>query len=122
MSACEEVLRWGLVDWVELRRIHGYVVEENPGQPLTVIQNKTLDLIQSLVSEGMFELGELNDNCRFAAWDTPLDESLQRIREVYVTGFDDEQTWPWFCWLDATDKGLRAAEAIEARRNSDSGS
>jgi hypothetical protein len=82
MSAREEVLLRGLIDWVELDRIHWYVARENPGQSLSVIQNKTLDLIRSLVSDGMFKLGELNDNCRFTAWNAPLDESMQRMRRT----------------------------------------
>jgi hypothetical protein len=122
MSAREDVLRWGLVDWVELDRIHGYVARENPGQPLSVIQNKTLDLIHSLVSDGIFKLGDLNENCRFTAWDTPLEESIQRIRNVYVTNFDDQNTWPWFCWLDLTEKGQQVAGAIEASAQSSHGS
>ena len=117
MSAREDVLRWGLVDWVELDRIHGYVAREFPGQPLSVIQNKTLDLIHSLVSDGMFKLGDLKQGSRFTAWNTPLDESIQRIREVYVANFDDKNTWPWFCWLAITEKGLRVAEAIERVRS-----
>jgi hypothetical protein len=117
MPAGEEVLLWGLVDWVELDRIHWYIVRENPGRPLSVIQNKTLDLIHSLVSDGMFEVGDLaTADSRFGAWDMPLDKSMQRIRDVYVTNFDDENTWPWFCWLNATEMGLQTAEAIEARR------
>jgi hypothetical protein len=118
MSAREDVLRWGLVDWVELDRIHGYVARENPDQPLSVIQNKTLDLIHSVVSDGMFKLGDLKQNSRFTAWSTRLDESIQRIRDVYVTNFEDQNTWPWFCWLDLTEKGQRVAEAIEARQDS----
>jgi hypothetical protein len=115
MSAREEVLRWGLVDWVELDRIHWYVAKENPGKPLSVIQNKTLDLIHSLVSDGMFEVGDLTgQDGRFAAWNTPLDTSIQRIHDVYIAKFDDQNTWPWFCCLAITPKGLQVAEAIEA--------
>jgi hypothetical protein len=115
MSAREDVLRWGLVDWVELDRIHWYVASENLGQPLAVVQNKTLDLIRSLVTDGLFEVGDLTSkDCRFAAWNTSLDESIQRLRDVYVTNFDNRNTWPWFCWLDLTEKGQQVAEAIEA--------
>ena len=115
MAAREEVLLWGLVDWVELDRIHWYVARENRAEPLSVIQNKTLDLIHSLVSEGMFTLGDLTENCRFAAWTTPLEEAIRRIRDAYVTNFDDQNTWPWICWLDLTERGQQVAEAIEAR-------
>jgi hypothetical protein len=66
----------------------------------------------------MFKQGELNDNCRFAAWSAPHDASMQRIRDVYVTNFGDENTWPWFCWLDATEKGLKTAKALVASHDS----
>jgi hypothetical protein len=123
MSARDEILTDGLIDWVELHRIHWRVARENAGEPLSVIQDKTIDLIRSLVSDGLFEVGDLNGKeCRFAAWNTPLDESIQRIRDVYVTNFDDQNTWPWFCWLQITDKGLQVAEAIEAGAESAEGS
>jgi hypothetical protein len=123
MSAREEVLLRGLIDWVAFERVHWYVAQENSGAPLSLIQNKTLDLIWSLVSDGMFRVGELSDGaCRFVAWNTSLDESIQRIRDLYVTNFDDENAWWFACWLDLTDKGQQAAEALEASGVSSEGS
>ena len=118
MSARDEVLGWGLIDWVELDRIHQYVAEENGGQPTSVIQSKTLELIRSHVSDGLFVVGDVKRNVGFTAWNTSLDESLQRIREAYVTNFHDENTWMWFCWLNATEKGLEAAKALQGSRDS----
>lgn len=116
MSARDEVLLRGLIDWVALERIHSIVAQENPGQPLAIIQDKVLGLIRSLVSEGLFEVGDLaTSNGRFSAWHTTLDESIERIREVYTSKFDDEPAWWFYCWLDATEAGLKVAEAIEAR-------
>jgi len=62
----------------------------------------------------MFVLGDVKQNIGFTAWKASLDESIQRIRDVYVTSFNDDNTWPWFCWLAITAKGLQVAEAIEA--------
>jgi hypothetical protein len=112
-SAREEVLLRGLIDWVALERVHSRVARENSGEPLSVIQNKTLDLIRSLVSDGLFEVGDLRTgDGRFGAWDTSLDESIQRIREVYVNKFDDEPAWWFVCWLDLTEIGQQVAEAF----------
>ena len=118
MSAREEILGWGLVDWVALDRIHWCVAEENPGEPLPVNQNKTLNLIHSLVSDGMFVLGEVKRDVGFTAWNISLEQSIQRIRGVYVTNFHDANTWMWFCWLDATEKGSQAAKALAASQRS----
>jgi hypothetical protein len=118
MSAREEVLWWGLDDWVELDRVHRCVSQDNVGQPVSVIQNKTLELIRSLVSDGMFVLGDVQRGIGFTAWHTSLDESIQRIRDVYVKNFQDENTWMWFCWLDATKEGEKVARLFRERQGS----
>jgi hypothetical protein len=116
MSARDEVLLRGLIDWVALERVHSRVARENAGEPLAVIQEKVLDLIRSLVTDGLFDLA--TPNHRFGAWDGPLDESIQRIRDVYVNQFDDDPEWWFYCWLKLTEKGRKLAEAIEASRES----
>jgi len=123
MSARDEVLLQGLIDWVALCSVHGDVAEGNPGEPLAVVQDKVLDLIRSLVTDGLFELGDLaTPDHRFGAWDAPLDESIQQIRDVYVNQFDDDPEWWFYCWLKLTEKGRKLAEAIEASRDSAQGS
>jgi hypothetical protein len=82
---------------------------------LSVIQEKVLDLIRSLVTDGLYVVGDLaTEDHRFGAWDTPLEESLQRIREVYTKEFDDESAWWFICWPRLTEKGRQVAETIEA--------
>jgi hypothetical protein len=114
----ESVLLRGLVDWVALDRIHWDVAQAHEGAPLSVVQSKTLELIRSVVAEGLFELGEVAGNQGFTRWDSPLDESIRRIRDIYVAKFDDRNVWPWFCWLNLTEKGERLAEEIESRSQS----
>jgi hypothetical protein len=122
MSAREEVLLRGLIDWVALERVHWIVARANAGESLAVIQDKVLDLIRSLVTEGLLELGDLaTEDNRFRARDITLDESIQRVREVYTTKFQDEPEWWFYCWLDPTEKGLAIAEAIETRREATRG-
>jgi hypothetical protein len=92
-------------------------MQDNANATLADIQDMTLELIRSVVNEGLFELGELSgDNGVFIAWDSHLDEALERIRDVYVKNFDDANVWPWFCWLNLTPKGERVARDIEAKR------
>jgi hypothetical protein len=42
-----------------LHRIHWDVAHENQGAPLPVIQTKTLELIRSVVDDGLVRLGDL---------------------------------------------------------------
>jgi hypothetical protein len=120
-SARENVLLLGLVDWVPLERVHYEVSNANKNATPSDVQTKTLRLIDTVVGEGLFVLGELAPKgVRFIPWDVPLDVAMQRLREVYVDGFDQPETWKWFCWLDLTDKGEQAALPLEQHLNSES--
>lgn len=115
LSAREELLLRGLIDWVALERVHDCVRRENSARPSSAIREMALDLIHSLVSDGMFLVGDLSgEGGSFVAWDTPIDKSIQRIRDVYIPQFQDEGAWWFYCWLDLTNKGQQTAQAIEA--------
>jgi hypothetical protein len=116
MTPREHVLIRGLVDWIALDRIHWDVAEANKGAPITVVQSATLNLIRALVTEGLFEVGDLSgDGGRFIAWDSSIDDVIAQIRNAYVTNFEDRDSWPWMCWLNLTDAGTAAAQAVEKR-------
>lgn len=110
----DEVLLLGLVDWVPLERMHQAVVDADPERPPAQTQQQTLNLINDLASEGLFTIGDLTgEGSRFAPWAMTIDQSLQRIRDVYVDGFDNPDYWFWFCWLDLTERGQRLAQPLE---------
>ena len=110
----DEVLPLGLVDWVPLERVHQAVVDADPGRPLAHTQQQTVNLIHDLASEGLFTIGDLTgEGSRFAPWAMTIDQSLQRIRDSYVDGFDNPDYWFWFCRLDLTEAGAAVAQPIE---------
>jgi hypothetical protein len=120
-SPPDKVLVSGLTDWVELGQIHSFIDRANRGAALTAIQAKTLELVRALAGAGLVRIGDLTGpGGRFVAWNTSLEDSLQRIRSVYVERFDAEDIWPWYCWLDLTDDGDRVANAVEATMNQSS--
>lgn len=119
MTPRESILLRGLTDWVALDRIHWDVSTFEPGAPLITIQEATLTLIHDLVEEGLFELGEVSDERGFSPWTEPLDEAVERIRRVYVTGFENKNIWPWYCWLNLTDKGEQLAQRIQSTTSAD---
>lgn len=113
-GARDKVLLLGLVDWVPLERVHHEVAQANREASPRDVQRLTLDLIDSLVGQGLFVIGNLIDKgSRFEPWETSLPASIQRLREVYVDGYDDPDTWQWFCWLDLTEKGEKIALPLE---------
>ena len=115
VSARDEVLTRGLIDWVPLQRLHYHVIQEHPGTPICTVQHLVFDLIRSLIDERLVELGDLNGpSDKFVPWTSPLDESLERIRKVYVDRYDEDTIWPWYAWLNLTPKGAAVAEQIES--------
>lgn len=109
-----ELLLGGLGDWVHLYQVHYHVKKNHPDLTVRQVQNETLDTIRSLVTDGLFEVGDLGGpHGGFAAWNTPLEESIKRISDAYMGQFDNETAWTWVFWLGLTDKGRRVAEAIQ---------
>jgi hypothetical protein len=115
-TARENILIEGIDDWVSLSGVHSYVLQENRIAPPSEVQQKTLETIRALVSDGLVELGDLaGEGGSFVAWATPLDESMEEIYDVYVNHFDDKLNWTIYCWLNITGKGKQVAESIERK-------
>lgn len=113
-AACEDVLLAGLCGSVDLGSVHRYVEQDIPEAPLSEVQNETLSLVRSLLSDSLFDVGDFSDTARsFTTWDTPLDASMQRIYTLYVTHFNDPLEWSREVWLKLTEKGLPVASALE---------
>jgi hypothetical protein len=116
-KAREEVLLDGFVDWINFNQVHSQVAQHYRSASLSEVQNETLGLIRSLVSEGLFELGDRSgQDGRFTAWDEPLDVSMQRIFDAYVTHFDNRPGWVWCCWLNESDKGQQLVLSTDKGR------
>ncbi|GAB7143541.1 hypothetical protein [Mycobacterium riyadhense] len=112
--ARDEVLTDGLIDWVSLSRVNWQVIQHYPTAHLSEVQNETLELVRSMAAEGLIELGEMsNDDGRFVAWDEPLERSMQRIYEAYVTHHDNRLGWVHRYWLNLTDKGRQLILSTE---------
>jgi hypothetical protein len=64
----------------------------------------------------LFDVGDLTgEKGRFVAWDTPLEESMRRIYDMYVTHHDNRFGWELECWLKLTEKGLQVARTLEEK-------
>ncbi len=110
-----EVLLYGTIDWIELGQIHWRVKEVSPGEPVAVLQQRTLELIADLVRGGLAEVGAFGSGAfGFVPLEGTLDEKLSRIRSVYVDEYDAD-AWDWHCMLELTRKGELFARALEAQ-------
>lgn len=110
----EGLLIEGLQDWIYLGEVHSSFMPEQPNArpSLHEVQQRTLNMIRELVSEGLFQLGMPSgpkSNPHFESWDLPLEEAMAKIEDAYITHFDDPRNWTNMVWLNLTVKGEKLA-------------
>jgi len=99
---------------VDLGAVDSQVSRHNPSASLSEVQRETLETIRSLVSDGLFELGDLSgEGGSLVAWTGSLDESIRRVSDVYVAQYDDPPAWVFSAWLELTHKGEQVARALQ---------
>jgi hypothetical protein len=131
MSTAREKVRHGLLldalgDPLDLNAVDWHVRQQNPSATPSEVQDETLDVIRSLVSDGLFRLGGsvmlgahpagvATEGERFVAWDHPLDNSIRKISHVYVKHYDDPERWMYSAYLQLTEKGQQLAQSLEQK-------
>ena len=80
------------------------------------VQNKTLEVIRSLVSEESFRLGALSKKTgRFVAWKGALDHSMKKISQVYVRHYDEPKRWMFAALLDSRTRANSSHERAKRK-------
>lgn len=128
VDAREQIRRGLLLDALEdpvyLNSVDWHVRQHNPSAPPSDVQRETVDVIRSLVSDGLCRLGGevvigphphgvASQGERFVGWRDSLDKAMHKISKVYLKHYDDPQRWMYAAALDPTDKGLEIAQTIE---------
>ena len=97
-----------------ITQVDYYVKQQYPSASASDVQNETLATIRALADDGLIVLGAMSgEGGRWQAWEGPLEKSLQRISDVYVTHYDDPPAWVFSAWMKLTDEGERVARALE---------
>jgi hypothetical protein len=131
MSTAREKVRHGLLldalgDPLDLNAVDWHVRQQNPSATPSEVQDETLEVIRSLVSDGLFRLGGsvmlgphpagvATEGERFVAWDHPLDHSIRKISHVYVKHYDDPERWMYSACLQLTAEGEQLAQSLEQK-------
>jgi hypothetical protein len=114
----KELILGALEGPLPLTAVDSCVAQQNRSAPDTEVQNATLETIRSLVGEGLVVLGDVSgETGRLVAWNGSLEESMQKISDLYVVNYDDPGAWIWSAWLELTHKGEQVARALEAGAN-----
>lgn len=128
VDAREQVRRALLLDALEdpvyLNSVDWHVRQHNPSASAADVQREALDVIRSLVGDGLCRLGGevvigphphgvASQGEQFVEWRDSLDKAMHKISKAYVKHYDDPERWMYAAVLDLTDKGYEFAQTIE---------
>jgi hypothetical protein len=109
-----ELLISALYDWVPLAEIDSRIIDNHITESLAAQQDFALQIIRSLVEEGLMEIGDLPDRgSKLITWDLPLHDALKRISDRFIGHYDDVAMWGFSVWLDLTEAGEGVATELE---------
>jgi hypothetical protein len=108
-KAREQILTDALIDSVSLSEINWRVKEQNPSLPLAAWKSETMEMVRSLLSDGLLEIGDRGEGGRFQAWDIPHEQAMRKVSDVYLTRHEDKASWAYFCWFKLTEIGRQQA-------------
>lgn len=97
-----ETLRAGVVDWVSIGEVYSLVAMRAPSMTETELKSTTFDAVQTLLHQGLMEIGDISHS-GFQAWGGTLDSRLDRVSTFMGRGTDKE--WGDDAWLCNTVGG-----------------
>jgi hypothetical protein len=110
----ENLLVKGLGRPVALNAVDWKIKQDHPSAPVSEIQDETLEVIRTLVDDGLFTLGAVHKH-RFVSSKRSLDRSMHRISRRYVGHYDRPEGWMFAAWMKLTDRGEQLALSLEQR-------
>jgi hypothetical protein len=98
-----------------LGHIDSVVAYDHPAEPLAARQSRVMTTIGSLLSEGLVVVGEIvgGTDAYVDPWKVSTEDALIRLRQFYVTHYDDEARWSVAIWFALTPEGERAAVQVK---------
>jgi len=110
----ESLLVKGLGRPVALNAVDWKVKHDNPLASAAEVQDGTLEVIRTLVDDGLVKLGAVHRH-RFVASKRPVNRTMRRISRHYVGHYDDPKAWMFSAWMKLTNEGKRVALSLEQR-------
>jgi len=115
LQAClEDLLIRGLDDWIQAAEVASVVRMMMGAESSQVIRELSLQLIQTLLEEGLVEIGTVEEG-GFEPWGLPTEKAMRRI-ERHWSARPSGPGLGEVCWLNLTAKGQTLAEDLWARK------
>jgi hypothetical protein len=107
-----ELLTSGLSDWVSLAEVQQIISHFQLADTDRASQDLVLRTINSLLRDGLMQIGELpGPDEPFPAWE-PIDVAMDRLHERFVGHYDEPASWDYSIWLGLTEAGRPVANAL----------
>ncbi len=108
----DTLLLKGLGKPLPLNAVDWKVKQELPSASNSKVQQETLEVIRTLVDDGLFRLGDVDEH-RFVASKQSLDRSMHKISRRYVKNYEKPRGWMYSAWMKLTPKGEQLALSLE---------
>ena len=107
-----ELLISGLSDWVSLAEVQQIIAHFQLADADRERQNLVLRTINSLLKDGLMQIGELpGPDGTFPAWE-PIDVAMDRLHERFVGRYNEPTSWDYSIWLGLTEAGRKVAKEL----------
>jgi hypothetical protein len=102
-------------EYLSLSHIDSKIQYDYRAEPLSTRQSRVMTAVASLLSEGLAVVGAIvgGTGATVDPWKLSTEEALARLRELYVTHYDEWDEWGWVVWFALTSEVERVAEPIE---------
>ncbi len=96
---------------LSLGHIDSVVAYDHPDEKLAARQSRVMTTIGSLLTEGLLVVGDIvgGGDDYVNPWKLSTEDALARVRDLYVTDYDNEPGWGWTIWFALTPAGERLA-------------
>ncbi|MBI5337471.1 MAG: hypothetical protein HZB45_07275 [Mycolicibacterium rufum] len=103
-----DLLLDALVMPINMGHINSQALERLPSASLSERQRAIVDVLQSLVDDGLVVTGYPGqDDDTFVI--EPFAETLREVKRTFFDRYDEPSEWIWSCWIKLTEKGVQIA-------------
>jgi hypothetical protein len=102
-----DVLKEGIDDWVPLGAIDG-LARRHVGERTDLRRAAVEDVVCELLRSGLAEVGSVDEESGFVAWEVPIDAALEHVSDLLKR--DDPGLWWFDAWVRLTEIGQRVVD------------